>query len=57
MHGKVCEYLREQAMEIINLNKKKMKPLTNEQQKSYENAKFCKNKFTNKHAKNKNIVS
>ena len=57
MHGKVCEYLREQAMEIINLNKKKMKPLINEQQKSYENAKFCKNKFTNKHAKNKNIVS
>ena len=44
-------------MEIINLNKKKMKPLTNERQKSYENAKLCKNKFANKHAKNKNIVS
>ena len=32
-----CESLRKHAMEIINLKKKKMKLLANEQQKSYEN--------------------
>ena len=35
---KFCESLREQAMEIINFKKKKMKLRTNEQQKSFENA-------------------
>ena len=43
-------------MEIINFKKKKMKLFTNELQKSYENAKICyicKEKFNNKHAKDK----
>ena len=43
-------------MEIINFKKKKMKPLTNGQQKSYQNAKIChiwKEKFEGKHAKAK----
>ena len=35
----ICESLREYAMEIINL-KKKMKLLTKEQQKWYQNAKI-----------------
>ena len=46
------EFLREQAMEIINSSKKKMKFLTKEEQKSYENAKICyicKHKFENKY--------
>ena len=38
---KFCESLREHAMEIINFKKEKMHLLTNEQQKSYENAKIC----------------
>ena len=38
---KFCRSLREHAMEIINFKKKKMKLLTNEQQKLYENAKIC----------------
>ena len=40
-------------MEIINLKNQKMKLLTNEQQKSYENTKICyvcKEKFEDKHA-------
>ena len=36
-----CESLREHAMELINFKKKKMKLLTNEQQKSYQNVKIC----------------
>ena len=36
-----CEYLRKQAMKIINFKKKKMKLLTKEQPESYENAKIC----------------
>ena len=36
-----CKSFREHAMEIINLKKKKIKLLTNEQQKSYEHAKMC----------------
>ena len=35
-----CEFLRQHAMKIINLKKKKMKLLTKEQQESYENAKI-----------------
>ena len=53
---KFCESLREHAMEIIYFNKKKTKLLTNEQQKSYENANICRNckqKFKDKHAKDK----
>ena len=38
----ICELLREHSIEIINFNKRKMKLLTNEQQKSYENAKIRK---------------
>ena len=44
--GKDCmktfyESLREHAMEIINFKKKKIKLLTNEQHKSYQNTKNC----------------
>ena len=56
---KFCESLREHAMKIINLKKKKMKLLTKEQWESYENAKICnicKEKFENKYLKEKNIV-
>ena len=38
---KFCEFLREQAMKIINFKKKKMKLLTKEQQELHENAKIC----------------
>ena len=34
---KFCKSLREQAMEITNFKKKKLKLSTNEQQESYEN--------------------
>ena len=50
------EYLREHAMKIINLKKKKMKLLTKEQQKSYENVQICHTcheKFENKYLKEK----
>ena len=43
-------------MEILSYKKKKMKLLTNEQQKSYENAKSCyisKKEFEGKRAKDK----
>ena len=45
--------LREQAKEITNFKKKKMKLLPNVQQKSYENTKICyicKEKFEDEHA-------
>ena len=44
---KFCELIREYTMGIIKFKKKKMKLVTKEQQKSYENAKvyFCKEKF------------
>ena len=54
-----CELLTERAMKIINFKKKKMKILTKEQQKSYENGKICyicKEKFENKYSKENNIV-
>ena len=47
-----CKSLREHAMEIITL--KKIKLLTNEQRKSYQNTKICyicKEIFDDKHAK------
>ena len=52
----ICELLREHSIEIINFNKRKMKLLTNEQQKSYENAKICyicKEKFEDIHLQEK----
>ena len=52
-----CESLREHAMRIINFKNKKMKLLTNEQEKSYQNPKICyicKGKFEDKHAKDMN---
>ena len=51
---KFWESLREHTVEIINLKRKKMKSLTNEQQKSYQKAKNCYNcseKFEDEHAK------
>ena len=51
MHENFCEFLRENAMKLINFKKKKMELLTKEQQESYENAKtcyICKEKFENK---------
>ena len=38
---KFCESLGEHEMRIINFEKKKMIPLTNKQQESYEKAKIC----------------
>ena len=40
---KFCESLREHTMKILNFKKKKMNPLTEEQQESCENSK--KRKF------------
>ena len=51
-----CESLREHAMEIIKLKKKKMKLLTKEQQESCKNVKICYvciEKTKDKHAKDK----
>ena len=56
---KFCELSREHATEIINFKKEKIKLLTNEQQKPYENAKICyicKEKIEDLHAKDKNII-
>ena len=53
---KFYEFLREHAMKIINLKKRKKKLLTKDQRESYENAKICyicKEKFENKHLKDK----
>ena len=55
---KICEYLKEHAMKIINFKMKKMKLLTKEQQESYGNAKIfyiCKEKFKNKYLTDKKI--
>ena len=38
---KSCEYLREHAMKIFNFKKKKMIPLTKEQQELPEKKKVC----------------
>ena len=57
---KFCEFLREHAMKIINLKKKKMRLLTKEQQESYENAKICyicQENFKNKYLKDKKCHS
>ena len=53
---KLCEFVREHAMKIINFKRKKMKLLTKELQESYENAEICyicKEKFENKYLKDK----
>ena len=53
---KFCKPLREHVLDIITFKKKKMKLLTNEQQKSYQNVNMCyisKKNFENKHAKDK----
>ena len=39
---KFSQSLREHAMETANFKKKKTKLLTNEQHKSYQNARICK---------------
>ena len=36
-----CEDLKDQAMKIINYEKKEMIPLTNEEKETYENQKIC----------------
>ena len=38
---KFCEYFKKHTMQIINFKKEKIKLLTKEQQKSYQNAKIC----------------
>ena len=53
---KFCKPLIEHVLDIITFRKKKMKLLTNEQQKSYQNVKMCyisKKNFEDKHAKDK----
>ena len=53
---KFCEFVREHAMKIINYEKKKMKLLTKEQQKSYENVLFVKKDLKINISKVKNII-
>ena len=36
-----CEDLKDQAMKIINYEKKEMIPLTDEEKESYENQEIC----------------
>ena len=53
---KFCEFLREHTMKIINFKRKKIKLLTKEQHKSYENSNICyicKEKLENKYLKDK----
>ena len=38
---KFCESLREDAVKVVNFEKKKMITLTNEQEESHEKAKIC----------------
>ena len=57
---KFCESLREHAMKIINIKRKKNEVITNEQQNSDQNSKICyiyKEKFEDKHATDKNIFN
>ena len=37
----LCEFLREQAIKIINFKNKKIRLSTKGQQESYKNAKIC----------------
>ena len=53
---KVCEFLREHTLKIVNFEKTKMKLLTEEQKESYENVKICyicKENFENRYLKEK----
>ena len=53
---KFCESLKEHAMKLINFEKKKIQLLTNEHQKSFQNAKTCydcEEKFDDKHTNDK----
>ena len=53
---KFCESLRDHAMKIINFKVKKIKLLTKDQQKSFENGNIyyiCKEKFKNVYVKDK----
>ena len=55
MYETLCESFTGHEMKIINFENKKLKLLTNEQQK-YENVKICnicKEKFEDKHVKDK----
>ena len=49
-----CEFLRDNIMKIINFKEKKVKILTKEQQKSYENPKNCY--IAKKNLEQKNIL-
>ena len=54
--AKFCEPLREHVLKTIGFKKKEMKPLTKEQQQSYEKAKICytcKEKLKKKHLRGK----
>ena len=53
---KFCEFVREHTMKIINFEKKKMKLLTKEHQKSYENVLFVKKDLKINISKVKNII-
>ena len=56
MHEKFYESLREHTMKIIDFKKEKMKLLTKQQQKSYENVEICYiciGNFENKYVKDK----
>ena len=41
LYGKVCKDLRENALKIIDYEKKEIIPLTDEENKSYEKQKVC----------------
>ena len=46
---KFCEFLREQATKVIDFKKKKIKLLTNKQQKLYENARCSSSAAAGQH--------
>ena len=54
MHEKVLDSLREHGMEIVNFKVKKKMQISYEIVKTWY---ICKEKFKNKHAKDKNIVN
>ena len=41
LYGKVCKELRDHAMKIINYEEEEMIPMTNKENKSYENQTVC----------------
>ena len=53
-----CKDLKDQAMKIINNEKKKIMPLTDKEKETYENQKLCykcKQKFCTKKIMRKNL--